>query len=209
MEINEKALEAATLAVKKVPSLNGCFVDREGMARAAVVAYLEAAKPQPGEQVRTQEANHDLNPLEGALRYLLLVIEAVLCDPEGQPCFEGSDGDRRVILLAMNQAKTALAALPSAPVQAAWQPISTAPKDGTWVLLAGGDTGEDWMLPEEDKEALKTDVTRPVTAKWESDLMECGYDDGNWFIAYWDNDWRSAYRNPTHWMPLPACPSEK
>ncbi len=71
----------------------------------------------------------------------------------------------------------------------AWQPIDTAPKDGTWVLLCGGNTNEydfdDEMLPCH---------SRPVVAHWNG---------SDWAYGYWDGAWRSCYEKPTHWMPTP------
>ena len=72
-----------------------------------------------------------------------------------------------------------------------WQPISTAPKDGTWILLAGGETDED-----DDFADSNVQKSRPVTAFWDE-----SYD--VWQFCYWDMNWRSGYKNPTHWMPLP------
>lgn len=79
-----------------------------------------------------------------------------------------------------------------------WQPIETAPKDGTWVLLCGGETTEDDYLG--DGVLIK----RPVVAFWDNEggLL----DDGAWYFCYWDGDWRDGYDNPTHWMPLPEPP---
>ena len=78
-----------------------------------------------------------------------------------------------------------------------WQPIETAPKDGTWVLLFGGKTSED--------DYMRTGVLieRPVTAFWNN--SEC-YDE-YWAFAFWDGDWREEYSDPTHWMPLPEPPN--
>ena len=63
-----------------------------------------------------------------------------------------------------------------------WQPIDTAPKDGTWVLLWTGNECRIAMWDEwEDPEC-------PVTQGW--------FDDGDGMYI----------ENPTHWMPLPEAP---
>ncbi len=59
-----------------------------------------------------------------------------------------------------------------------WQPIKTAPKDGTRVILFR----PDW-------------IESMVTGYWNKD-----FDD--WFIPY--NG--SPFLSPTHWMPLPEAP---
>jgi len=74
-----------------------------------------------------------------------------------------------------------------------WQPIETAPNDGSWILLCGGKTTEDFYM--EDKPP--PDQYRPVVAKW---------DDAAWVICYWDGSWRDGYDNPTHWMPITEKP---
>lgn len=78
-----------------------------------------------------------------------------------------------------------------------WQPIETAPKDGTWVLLCGGKTTED--------DYMKTGVRveRPVVAFWKKDIYLC---DCYWAYTFWDGMWRDEYENPTHWMTLPEQP---
>ena len=81
-----------------------------------------------------------------------------------------------------------------------WRPIKTAPKDGTWVLLKGGNTKEFGYLWEKADIVLGCQYgdDRPVVAKFMPD-----YCDGYWTYAYWDSGWRSTYDKPTHWMPLP------
>jgi hypothetical protein len=68
-----------------------------------------------------------------------------------------------------------------------WQPIETAPKDGTWVLAHRAD----WTLPE--------------NVQWHQ-----GVNRGYWQTM--DNGWVSASQQktcgPTHWMPLPPAPRD-
>jgi hypothetical protein len=73
------------------------------------------------------------------------------------------------------------------PWERSWQPIETAPKDGTRILL--------W------------DTDEVVIAKW--DDISTGGAKG-WQIAVVNmhsnlNYYEAAY-NPTHWMPLPEPP---
>ena len=85
-----------------------------------------------------------------------------------------------------------------------WQPIETSPKDGTWVLLYGGETTEDDYC---DAGVFKS---RPVVGKYSEeydDILEASI--GSWDICYWDGDWRTGYAKPTHWMPLPAAPPKE
>lgn len=65
-----------------------------------------------------------------------------------------------------------------------WQPIETAPKDGTYVLLFG-----------EHSRACR-ERNRQLTARW---------DGRDWESA---DDGYGIYLKPTHWMPLPTAPSE-
>jgi hypothetical protein len=70
-----------------------------------------------------------------------------------------------------------------------WQPIETAPKDGTWVLLTGGDIDYGW------DGGFKPSV---VSGQWA---------DTRWQFAWYDSGYYGEYENPTHWMPLPPPPS--
>lgn len=69
-----------------------------------------------------------------------------------------------------------------------WQPIETAPKDGSAVLLCDGcammvaSWGHDSLFNHEPK-------------KWV--YGEC---EGNY-------NWRQSFESPTHWMPLPEPPA--
>ena len=86
-------------------------------------------------------------------------------------------------------------------VERDWQDISTAPRDGTWILLCGGRTDEDFYLRDEPEAQ-----SRIVSAFWL--LSPRGDGDGEeWSVGFWDGSWRTGYENPTHWMPLPAPPS--
>lgn len=74
-----------------------------------------------------------------------------------------------------------------------WMPIETAPKDETPILLAGGTWGDDFR---KERECI-------TVGWWET------Y--GDW--QFWNTCAAEGgcsmfpYNNPTHWMPLPAPPS--
>ena len=61
-----------------------------------------------------------------------------------------------------------------------WQPIESAPKDGTWLMFFG------------------------EPARTSSQCMI-----GRWDVSSWESadDGYGMYLEPTHWMPLPPCPS--
>ena len=90
-----------------------------------------------------------------------------------------------------------------------WQPIETAPKDGTWVLLIGGKTDED----DGSYKKARVNKARPVVAFYvEGRIYWDGpnliyQDEPYWAFSFWNGDWRSGYDNPTHWMPLPTPPT--
>jgi len=70
-----------------------------------------------------------------------------------------------------------------------WQPIDTAPRDGTDVLLYG--------------------LCKPFV---ESDefvgFYIAGFHDGEWISLHHDDQGQNMWIKPTHWMPLPAAPTE-
>jgi hypothetical protein len=83
-----------------------------------------------------------------------------------------------------------------------WQPIETAPRDGTWVLLTGGECESN---EESDNRG------RVVTAQWTTEYRSNAGDRliadfGRWEFAYYDSGVYGEYENPTHWQPLPSPP---
>lgn len=73
-----------------------------------------------------------------------------------------------------------------------WQPIETAPKDGTFILITGG----------------RVDVYEWYNGKEPESVMATWTLDG-WHFASWDGAFRSEYLRPTHWMPQPCPPPQK
>ena len=79
-----------------------------------------------------------------------------------------------------------------------WLPIATAPRNGSWLLLAGGNCASDEGI----------DNGRFVTAQWTNYLNgETNIKLERWQFAWYDGGYYGEYINPTHWMPLPAPPS--
>ena len=76
-------------------------------------------------------------------------------------------------------------------VEMDWFPIETAPKDGTAILLAGGNDGEiEYALEYE-----RHNMTLPCRAWWHVDGWRMGINEAGCADVY--------YENPTHWAPLP------
>lgn len=69
-----------------------------------------------------------------------------------------------------------------------WQDISTAPKDGTHVLVCFDGT-----------------MTPPTVAHWFGPPPLPGLRAGDWYLSVQQLEGPSI--NPTHWRPLPATPS--
>ena len=61
-----------------------------------------------------------------------------------------------------------------------WQPMGTAPKDGTWILIFHG--------------------------QWKLNYALVYWDDH--FTCWHDGDYHSEYYRPSHWMPLTGPPSK-
>lgn len=84
-----------------------------------------------------------------------------------------------------------------------WKPIETAPKDGTIVLLCGGEPDP---LHHDSDEDHPERYTRPVTGWWGPEV-EWVEENTIWRFCSFDSGIYGEYVNPTHWMPLPPPPS--
>jgi hypothetical protein len=72
-----------------------------------------------------------------------------------------------------------------------WQPIETAPKDGTPILVADAKSVEVGVWQEETEDDTECGV---VTIP--------GFDAG-----WWGSEWQPGGKQPTHWMPMPDPPA--
>lgn len=75
-----------------------------------------------------------------------------------------------------------------------WQPIETAPKDGTWILVSGGRT---------DDEGDDRDV---AVVQW-TNYLNGETTEWHWQFAWYEGGYYGLYKNPTHWMQLPDPPT--
>jgi hypothetical protein len=79
-----------------------------------------------------------------------------------------------------------------------WQPIATAPKDGTWILLAGG------MCDDESDNQER--IASGQWTNYRNNATDEKY--GRWQFSWNDGGCAGEYEYPTHWMPLPTAPKE-
>lgn len=78
-----------------------------------------------------------------------------------------------------------------------WQPIETAPKDGTWLLGLDAESKESGIIRWSSKEDYIKRSKEEGTANWKYNAHE------GWQCYEYD----SAYDSPTHWLALPKLPT--
>ncbi len=84
-----------------------------------------------------------------------------------------------------------------------WQPIETAPKDGTPILLGGG------HFVCEVRGSYDEPVRHAAVAAWWKGTIQGHHKDGGWLIASKDCCYYFVvYEKPTKWMPLPEPPRD-
>lgn len=80
-----------------------------------------------------------------------------------------------------------------------WQPIKTAPKDGTSILVCGGtfchDNDGSWTADE-------WPINTPTVAHWSK------ANGGAWWLGYGHSYNDEMWGKPTYWMPLPEPPND-
>lgn len=91
------------------------------------------------------------------------------------------NAERELLDFACDEIKRHMARATPTPSAARtdWQDISTAPKDGTWVLI--------WEDYGTNNRFSPADVAR-------------------YYLDYWQNGEKARVHNATHWMPLPGRP---
>ena len=180
-ELIEKAIDKAVSALIDEHPMGHWRGDqvKEVARRAIAEAALSAAEPQPAPSV--------------AVKALQAVRDELRVDTSS-----GSPGSISYEVGALHRIVAAVDAALSAQVQdvAGWQPIETAPKDGTPVIL--------WTVWVGDE--ISPDPFSEV---------QIGYwDHGNDLPESHDFSRRPEWvvqriGEPTHWMPLPAAPAKQ
>ena len=138
-----------------------------------------------------KDAADELARIRDIMRLVLGDVECEACRPiPKKTCPSCSGTGRRAVVdgLSVEDAvRRVVAERDAARAAVAWQPIETAPKDGTWVVLFTAEGG-----------------------------VQCGYwgatyfgSDHSWIQYGHRSDYEEVEGIPTHWMPLPPPPSNE
>lgn len=93
-ELRARAREADEHAARTIAATSEGATSRIEYAEKRRSAAMQALEAYIGKLDQVQQERDELRRHVAALRGVIL---AVLCDPEGAPCFHGSDGDRKAI----------------------------------------------------------------------------------------------------------------
>ena len=146
----------------------------------------------------------DLKQVEEALEKVRNVCAAKNIPPEEMnsgvckahgclPC----DGDGCSLVLVY-QALTTLRELENKVLVDGWQPMNTAPKDGTEILVWRDDSGS-FIARHTDGYGVIPEHEQDEEWCTEETLEHEGW----WSDAY---GWQEGPETPTHWMPIPTGP---
>lgn len=110
------------------------------------------------------------------------------------------DRDRGVVSDGIHDLTAALSAMNTPAQGGGWQPIETAPKDGTRILSTGG-------RPDLHYDDFPETAPPPeAVVIWWNDNGQ--FDPAGWRFCSYDSGYYGDWEDPTHWMPLPAPPAE-
>ena len=130
----------------------------------------------------TDQTNKDLPPLAGVLAALPERTREVI-EAYGAACARTA--------IANQKKRAALSSAQQDKDDAErWQPIETAPKDGTHILVPLPDSNTSYVI-------CWVDASKGIRRHLGPNV--------GWHHAY-DGDYLSQWSQPTHWMPLPAPP---
>lgn len=155
----------------------------------AFMAGLAAGRP--NDYAKLEAKNVELDDLLYAFRMALEHIREIWAGSEcGEPKYAQ---EAYAINLCKEMYQEAVDALAGRATEreSSWQPIETAPEDGTTILVYG--------LPE-SKETVTYKKPAVYTAAWdEIDRRFC----------LSGGDWTGPFVEPTHWMPRPDAPDNR
>lgn len=158
--------------------------------------FITAARAAIAADRAARAAPEDVEPSEAMVSAYLKANDAYWHGIDANPM--GPRPDAREAVRVSLRASLAAACTRAPAVPAGWLPIETAPKDGARIILTNGESvAEGSWLHAEPYIREKRDIDGCYIDQDESD----GFDD-------WVDSIGGMTPSPTHWMPLPAAPTQ-